>query len=204
MIYRILKYLFCIFVLTFSGSHLQAGKWQDATLIYKSGETICGQVKAGRNNFSTFLKFKVSGSEVIQTVKPDEVQAVTTVQDTFVSLKFTEDIIGYNLSCFARSLSLGCINLYEVNYPYKSCACHTAGSYHFDMVMKMKDRPLVIIEDAFLTGKIKNPYVLCDYLKSIPKLAERCIQYVKTRDELIDEIMVYNAHCTSNSGTFWY
>jgi hypothetical protein len=178
-----------------------AGKWEKATVITKEQDTIHGEIKAGERKFSTFIKFRDTANRK-QKLKPDYIQRVITKTDVYEAIFFNKEIIGYNVWCFGMIITEGSINIYDVYYPYKSCACKTAGSYHHHWVLKAPDKPLFIIEHSLLSEMVKNTKGILNYFSDNQPLKDTLFTFHGTRTEFRDIIEHLNQNTVENNHTY--
>ncbi|MFW5805136.1 MAG: hypothetical protein ACOCVX_01280 [Bacteroidales bacterium] len=178
-----------------------AGKWEKATVITKEQDTIHGEIKAGERKFSTFIKFRDTANRK-QKLKPDYIQRVITKTDVFEAIFFNKELIGYNVWCFGMIITEGSINIYDVYYPYKSCACKTAGSYHHHWVLKAPEKPLFIIEHNFISEKIKNKNALINYVEYNQDLKDTLFLFDGNRSDFRNIIEHINQNPETNNRTY--
>ncbi len=175
-----------------------AAKWGKATVITKEQDTLTGEIKAGKRKFSTFIKFRDTNNRK-QKLKPDYIQRVITKNDVYEAIFFNKELIGYNEWCFGKIITEGNINIYDVYYPYKSCACKTAGSYHHHWVLKATDKPLFIIEHSLLSEKIKNTKGILNYFSDNQAMKDALFTFHGTRTEFRNIIEHLNQNTAENN-----
>lgn len=178
-----------------------AGTWVPAQVVVRSGDTVYGEVKAGKRSFSNFLKFRNENGDK-KILIPEEVSEVITTDIYFRAIWFDEVVSGYNIWRFGKVKTIGCIDIYDVYYPYRSCACKTAGTYQNHWVISIPDNPLFIIYHDFFNDVIKNPIELQYYLKDYTNICKELNKKVKTREDLLREVEIYNEMCLNIDRTY--
>ncbi|MEA3449322.1 MAG: hypothetical protein U9Q98_12875 [Bacteroidota bacterium] len=177
---NVFSFIFLGFLFCFQPAF--AAKWEKATVITKKQDTLYGEIKARKRNFSTFIKFRDAENKKMH-LKPDYIQRVITKNEVYEAIYFNKELIGYNVWCFGKVITQGDISIFDVHYPYKSCACKTAGSYHHHWVLKAPDKPLFIIGHNFLSKKINNINAILDYFGDNQEVKDTLFTFEGTRSE---------------------
>ncbi|MFO7789232.1 MAG: hypothetical protein R6V32_01570 [Bacteroidales bacterium] len=178
-----------------------AAKWEKATIIPKEGDTFTGKIKARKRQFSTCIKYRDENNSKM-TLKPEYIDRIITDSEEYKAIYFNKEVSGYNMWCFGKTITKGCINIYDVYYPYKSCACKTAGTYRHNWVLKAPEKQLFIIEHHFLSNKIKNKNNLLNYIEHIKTLKDTLFTFEGTRSDLKKIMDHYNQNCEEMNRTY--
>lgn len=179
------------FLLTANAS---AGNWVSAYVITKDGTEFSGEIKAGKRTYSTAIRFRDKNHSK-KALKPDFVKRIITDKHTYQAIYFNKEVSGYNMWAFGKVISEGCINIYDVNYPFKNCSCKTSGSYVHSWVLKIEDKRLQIVNEHFITNVIKNISEVSEYLKPYPSVRNEIYMKKVTREELLYLIENLNDEC---------
>jgi hypothetical protein len=178
-----------------------AKSWTPAIVIDIEGDTLKGEIKAGKRSFSDFLKFRSpDGKKIILT--PEFFPEVITGDTYFRSIWFDEEIIGYNTYQYGKLLTSGCIEVYDVVYPYRTCACKTQGTRQNHWVIKIESQSLFILYHNMFSDEIYNLMELQRLLKPYQELYRLVLTDIHYRNELLLAIERYNEQCREINTTF--
>jgi len=178
-----------------------SGGWVPALVVDIEGDTLSGEIKAGKRTFSDFIKFRDNQGRK-QVINPEFFPEVITTETYYKSIWFDQDVAGYNTYCYAKLLSSGCIEIYDVIYPFRSCACKTQGTRKSNWVIKMDDEPLFIIEHNFFNDEIQNIMEVQSFLKRHSDLSKAVLKNIASRASFFDMIDEYNAMCRDENRTY--
>ncbi len=186
-----LKRLFGLSLLLFFALQVLAAKWIPAKVVNSQGDTLVGEIKVGRTSYSDFLKFRDDkGYKTL--LYPQDYPEVLTLDNHFIAIWFDDDVAGYNTYRYGKVLTLGEIEVYDVFYPYRSCACKTQGTRKHHWVIKIADNSLFIVEHNWFTGEIQNRVKLFLFLLKNSDIASSELQPVFKREQLLKTLISYN------------
>lgn len=193
-------YVIILFCILFSLSEAQAG-WVKALVIDIEGDTLRGEVKAGKHSFSDFLKFRDEQGDK-HVLNPEFYPEVITTDNHFKSIWFDREVAGYNTYCYGKLLTSGCIEVYDVNYPYRSCACKSQGTRRNHWVIKCNEQPLFIVYHNIFTNRIENTVDVQTFLRKQTEMSLAELKGLNDRDQLLQVLIRYNETCSQMNRTY--
>lgn len=194
----IILLLLCCFALPETAT---AAKWQSGTVIPKEGDSFKGEVKIGKRKFSTFIKYRDDNKNK-RILRPEYIEKVITEDNAYQAIWFDKEVAGYNLWCFGKIITEGCVSIYDVYYPFKNCSCKTSGTYKNNWVIKFRDQPLFILEHSFISEEIKNTEELMDFLGEKNDLRDAMYGQTLTRPLIRALTEHFNANCNPGNRTY--
>ena len=162
-----------------------------AKVVDIEGDTISGEVKAGKRTYSDFIKFRDAGGEKM-ILSPEFYPEVITTEIHFVAIWFDSGVAGYNTYCYGKLLVSGDIQIYDVVYPFRTCACKTQGTRKNNWVVKVEGEPLFIIQHNPFTDDIQNLTDLQRFLRRYSDISKTILNDVVTRRQLLSALKRYN------------
>lgn len=178
-----------------------SAKWVPAIVVDIEGDTLRGEIKAGKRTFSDFIKFRDEQGRK-QVFKPEFYPEVITTENHFKSIWFDDEVAGYNTYCYGKLLTYGCIEIYDVIYPYRSCACKTQGTRKSNWVIKLEEEPLFIIQHNIFNDEIQNIRELQSFLKRHTELSKTVLKEIISRESFLYIINRFNEQCRSENRTY--
>ncbi|MDA3911526.1 MAG: hypothetical protein PF448_09240 [Bacteroidales bacterium] len=175
--------------------------WVPAIVVDIEGDTLKGEIKAGKRTFSDFIKFRDEQGRK-QMINPEFFPEVITSETHFKSIWFDDEVAGYNTYCYGKLLTFGCIEIYDVIYPFRSCACKTQGTRKSNWVIKLDDEPLFIIQHNFFNEEIQNIMEVQSFLKRHSDLSKTVLKEIISRESFLNIISRYNEACRSGNRTY--
>ncbi len=186
-----LKRLFGLSLLLLFALQVLAAKWIPAKVVNSQGDTLVGEIKVGRTSYSDFLKFR--DDKGYKTVLfPKDYPEVLTLDNHFVAIWFDDNVAGYNTYCYGKVLTSGEIEVYDVFYPFRSCACKTQGTRKHHWIIKIADSSLFIVKHNLFTDTIQNRVELFQFLLKNSDLSNRELQTLVKREQLLKTLISYN------------
>ncbi|MEA1874374.1 MAG: hypothetical protein U9N51_08110 [Bacteroidota bacterium] len=178
-----------------------SAKWVPAIVVDIEGDTLTGEIKAGKRTFSDFIKFRDAQGRK-QVMNPEFYPEVITTETHFKSIWFDDEVAGYNTYCYAKLLTYGCIEIYDVIYPFRSCSCKTQGTRKSNWVIKIDDEPLFIIQHNFFNDEILNIMEIQSFLKRYSDLSKIVLKSITSRKAFLKIIQKYNEMCRVENRTY--
>lgn len=178
-----------------------ASDWVPAKVVDIEGDTVTGEIKAGKKTYSDFIKFRdATGRKYI--LSPEYYPEVITTEDHYVSIWFDESVSGYNLYCYGKLLVTSDVQVYDVIYPFRTCACKTQGTRKHNWVLKVLDEPLFIVDHNLFTEEIQNEIDLQTFLIGFTDLTEQDLRGLTKREDLLDVLRKYNETFRQENRTY--
>ncbi len=196
----ILRWILSAFFVVFCLASFSAG-WVPAIVVDIEGDTLRGEIKAGKRTFSDFIKFRDEQGRK-HVMNPEYFPEVITTKTHFKSIWFDQEVAGYNMYCYGKLLTYGCIEIYDVIYPFRSCSCKTQGTRKSNWVIKLNDEPLFIIQHNFFNDEIQNILELQSFLKQHTELSKSVLKEIISRKTFLRIVSRYNEECGPGNRTY--